>query len=239
MKNSNIASPPLWRRMWSAIRRACRLTRRERLLRSVPSERRRRTKSANIVAGLPIRYSLVAEFGSAVQAVSCAVALQQELSSRSRDAELQVRIGIHLGDVVDRAGDLFGTAVNVAARLEGIAQPGGIVVSAAVRDAIAGKLAAYFTDLGLKSLKNIQEPLRAYMLSAGVGLTSPGMPPAGEALSSANRPSIAVLPFTNMSGNPEQQYFSDRITEDIITELSGISGRMKPRWAGAGITSGM
>ena len=113
--------------------------------------------------------SVLAEFGSAVEAVSCAMALQQELSSRTQDDDLQVRIGIHLGDVVDKGGDLFGTAVNVAARLEGIAQPGGIVVSAAVRDAIAGKLAASFTDLGLKTLKNIEEPLRAYALSPRAG----------------------------------------------------------------------
>src|SRR4026209_1161489 len=99
--------------------------------------------------------SVVAEFGSAVQAVSCAMALQQELSSRTQCADLQVLIRIHLGDVVEKDGDLFGTAVNVAARLEGIAQPGAVVVSAAVRDAIAGKVPTSFTDLGLNSLKNI------------------------------------------------------------------------------------
>src|SRR5262245_23541244 len=88
--------------------------------------------------------SVLAEFGSAVEAVRCAIALQQELSGRPQGEGLQVRIGIHLGDVVDKGGDLFGTAVNIAARLEGIAQPGGIVVSAAVRDAIAGKLTASF-----------------------------------------------------------------------------------------------
>ena len=92
--------------------------------------------------------SVLAEFGSAVDAVSCAMALQETLSNESEVKHLQVRIGIHLGDVVDKGGDLFGTAVNVAARLEGIAQPGGIVVSAAVRDDIAGKLMASFTDLG-------------------------------------------------------------------------------------------
>ena len=96
------------------------------------------------------------------------MALQEELSIEAKQ-DLQVRIGIHLGDVVDKDGDLFGTAVNVAARLEGIAQPGGIVVSAAVRDAIAGKLPASFTDLGLKTLKNIEEPLRAYALSPRTG----------------------------------------------------------------------
>src|SRR3954454_8143202 len=104
--------------------------------------------------------SVLAEFGSAVDAVTCAMALQQELSSRSQ-GDLQVHIGIHLGDVVDKSGDLFGTAVNIAARLEGIAQPGGVVVSAAVRDAIAGNLPASFADLGLQILKNIDEPLRA------------------------------------------------------------------------------
>jgi adenylate cyclase len=104
---------------------------------------------------------LLAEFGSAVEAVSCAVAVQQELSNRTQGEDLKVRIGIHLGDVVDKAGDLFGTAVNVAARLEGIAQPGGIVVSAAVRDAIAGKLATSFADLGLQALKNIEEPVKS------------------------------------------------------------------------------
>src|SRR4051794_22655472 len=118
--------------------------------------------------------SVLAEFGSAVEAVSCAMALQQELSDGAQGAGVQVRIGIHIGDVVDKAGDLFGTAVNVAARLESIAQPGGIVVSAAVRDAIAGKLAASFTDLGLKTLKNIEEPIRAYALSARTGSVSPG-----------------------------------------------------------------
>src|SRR5262245_23612382 len=124
--------------------------------------------------------SVLAEFGSAVEAVSCAIALQQELSNRTQGADLQIRIGIHLGDVVDKAGDLFGTAVNVAARLEGIAQPGGIVVSAAVRDAIAGKHPASFTDLGLQPLKNIDGLFRAYALSPKSGSLS--TPPDGQVL---------------------------------------------------------
>jgi adenylate cyclase len=164
--------------------------------------------------------SVLAEFGSAVEAVRCAMALQETLSNESEVRDLQVRIAIHLGDVVDKGGDLFGTAVNIAARLEGIAQPGSIVVSAAVRDAVAGKLPASFTDLGLKPLKNIEEPVRAFALAPRTGSVSPGMPRMGEALSLESKPSIAVLPFVNMSGNPEQQYFSDGITEDIITELS-------------------
>jgi TolB-like protein/class 3 adenylate cyclase len=164
--------------------------------------------------------SVLAEFGSAVEAVSCALALQQELSSHTQGADLQVRIGIHLGDVVDRAGDLFGTAVNVAARLEGIAQPGGIVVSAAVRDAIAGKHPASFTDLGLKILKNIEGPLRAYALSSSTGPLSSGKSRAGEVLPVPDKPSIAVLPFENLSGDREQEYFADGMVEEIITALS-------------------
>ena len=161
--------------------------------------------------------SVVAEFGSAVQAVSCAMDLQQELSSRTRDADLQVRIGIHLGDVVDKEGDLFGTAVNVAARLEGIAQAGGIVVSAAVRDAIAGKLPASLTDLGLKALKNIEEPVRAYALALAAKHVSSSLP-------LPDKPSIAVLPFENLSLDREQEYFADGIVEEIITALSRFRG---------------
>src|SRR6476620_9321096 len=147
--------------------------------------------------------SVLAEFGSAVEAVSCAMALQQELSDGVQGADVQVRIGIHLGDVVDKAGDLFGTAVNVAARLEGIAQPGGIVVSAAVRDAIAGKLPASFSDLGLQALKNIEEALRAYAVSPRTGSLLPAVSRAGESLPLPSKPSIAVLPFDNLSGDRE------------------------------------
>ncbi len=166
--------------------------------------------------------SVLAEFGSAVEAVRCAIALQEAVSKESETRDLQIRIGIHLGDVVDKGGDLFGTAVNVAARLEGIAQPGGIVVSAAVRDAIAGKLPASFMDLGLKTLKNIEEPIRAYALSPRAGCLSSGMPRAGEALPLPSKPSIAVLPFDNLSGDREQEYFADGMVEEIITALSRI-----------------
>src|SRR5262245_47062820 len=164
--------------------------------------------------------SVLVEFGSAVEAVSCAVALQQELSSHTQDADLQVRIGIHLGDVVDKGGDLFGTAVNVAARLEGIAQPGGIVVSAAVLDAIAGKLAVSSADLGPQALKNIDRPLRAYALSPKADSHAPGVFGAGKTLPLPSKPSIAVLPFENLSADREQEYFADGIVEEIITALS-------------------
>src|SRR5262245_64677421 len=113
--------------------------------------------------------------------------LHNKLSNQGDVEGLQVRIGIHLGDVVDKSGDLFGTAVNVVARLEGIAQPGGIVVSAAVRDAIAGKLAASFTDLGLKALKNIEDPVRAYAFSSNTGLLSPGAFHTGQTLPLPNK----------------------------------------------------
>jgi adenylate cyclase len=164
--------------------------------------------------------SVLAEFGSAVEAVRCAMALQQELSSRDQGEGLRVRVGIHLGDVVDKGGDLFGTAVNVAARLEGIAQPGGIVVSAAVRDAIAGKLPTSFAGLGVQTLKNIEEPLRAYALAPRTGSLSSRAPRPGEALPLPGKPSIAVLPFDNLSGDRDQDYFTDGMVEEIITALS-------------------
>jgi TolB-like protein/class 3 adenylate cyclase/Tfp pilus assembly protein PilF len=166
--------------------------------------------------------SVLAEFGSAVEAVSCALALQETLANEPEGKDLQIRIGVHLGDVVDSGGDLFGTAVNIAARLEGIAQPGGIVVSAAVRDAIAGKLAASFTDLGPTPLKNIEEPLRAFALSPRPVFMSSEIPRPGEVLPLPNKPSIAVLPFENLSGDREQEYFADGMVEEVITALSRV-----------------
>src|SRR5262245_50460845 len=163
--------------------------------------------------------SVLAEFGSAVEAVGCAVALQRQLTNQE-GKELQLRIGIHLGDVVDKEGDLFGSAVNIAARLEGIAQPGGIVVSAAVRYAIAGKLMASFTDLGIQALKNIEEPLRAYTISPGAGSISSGPVRTSQALQLPDKPSIAVLAFDNLSGDRDQDYFADGIVEEIITALT-------------------
>jgi adenylate cyclase len=162
--------------------------------------------------------SVLAEFASAVEAVGCAVAVQQVLAERSETkGNIQVRIGIHMGDVVSKSGDLFGMAVNIAARLEGIAQPGGIVVSSAVRDDVVGKLPASFADLGMKTLKNIEQPIRVYSLSAA---SAGSVGRRGDALPLPDKPSIAVLPFENLSGDREQEYFADGMVAEIITALS-------------------
>jgi TolB-like protein/class 3 adenylate cyclase len=164
--------------------------------------------------------SILAEFSSAVEAVNCAMALQSMPPEQGIGTELRARIGIHLGDVMERNGDLFGTAVNIAARLEDIAEPGGIVVSSAVRDATAGKLPASFMDLGVKTLKNIEEPVRVYALSAASKSTLAQTHRAKEELPLPNKPSIAVLPFDNLSGDRDQEYFADGMVEEIITALS-------------------
>lgn len=169
--------------------------------------------------------SIMAEFPSAVDAVSCAIILQEVLAQHSgASAELQTRIGVSMGDVVYRNGDVFGTAVNIAARLETLAQPGGIAISGAVRDDIAGKLPVAFADLGLRELKNIAEPIRVFSLVPQIGAS----PAAIENVDRRTRPSpeprlsIAILPFLNMSNDAEQEFFADGITEDLITEISRI-----------------
>jgi adenylate cyclase len=169
--------------------------------------------------------SVLAIFGTAAGAVNAAMQVQNEISARSsqmpESSRMLFRIGVHLGDVMVKAdGSVYGDGVNIAARLQSLAQPGGINVSDAVRGAVRSKVTATFLDLGEQSVKNILEPVRAYQVD-GEGLRRrESQPVASDALSLPDRPSIAVLPFANMSGDPEQVYFTDGITEDIITELS-------------------
>jgi TolB-like protein len=165
---------------------------------------------------------VLVEFASAVEAVSCAVALQEAMAVANEAAEeshrVVLRIGINLGDVMVEGGDLYGDGVNIAARLEGLAEPGCVVVAQTLLDHVRGKTSLTFEDLGEQSLKNIVAPVRIYRVSRAVTPAAAMVPPKSLAL--PDKPSIAVLPFNNMSGDPEQEYLSDGITEDIITELS-------------------
>jgi TolB-like protein len=160
---------------------------------------------------------VLVEFDSAVNAVQCAVELQQAMAAGNRDhpddRHVVLRVGVNLGDVMIEGGDLYGDGINIAARLEAIAEAGGIVVSGTAYDQIGTKLKIDFDDLGAQTLKNITQPIRAYRV-----VNTPAIAVAARPVS--DKPSIAVLPFTNMSGDAEQQYFSDGITEDIITELA-------------------
>jgi adenylate cyclase len=161
--------------------------------------------------------SFLAQFGSAMDAVSCAIALQETIGQE----KLQVRIGVHMGDIVRKDAELHGTAINIAARLEGVAPPGGIVISAAVRDDVLGKVTASFTDLGQILLKNIADPIRVYSLSPTTASEKGAVSRAqGNVLPLPDKPSIAVLPFENLSGDREQEYFADGMVEEIITALS-------------------
>src|SRR5215472_5952545 len=168
--------------------------------------------------------SLVADFASAVDAVQCAVAMQdavaKENSDRPADEQMWFRIGLHVGDVMVQGDDLFGDAVNIAARLEALAEPGGICVSRAVRDHIGTKLSIGFIDIGEQQVKNIAQPIRAYRI--GGDTSSTVAPVADSSLPLPDKPSIAVLPFQNMSGDPEQEYFADGMVEEITTAISRL-----------------
>ena len=169
--------------------------------------------------------SLVADFASAVDAVQCAVAVQdataKENSNRPAGAQMRFRIGIHVGDIMVQDDNLFGDAVNIAARLEALAEPGGICVSGVVQDHVGTKLPIGFVDLGPQHVKNIAHPIKAYRIDSDTSPTA--TPLEGASLPLPDKPSIAVLPFQNMSGDPEQEYFAAGMVEDIITALSRIT----------------
>ena len=178
------------------------------------------------------------EFASAVDALGAAIEFQQAMADANRnqpeDTRIVFRVGLHLGDLIVDGDDLYGDGVNVAARLEAETPPGGIVISGDVHNAVAGKLKATFDDLGSLALKNIDRPVQAFGVKweaadwkvlapvTAVPRVAATPPPADARLALPDKPSIAVLPFQNMSGDPEQEYFADGMVEEIITALSRI-----------------
>src|SRR5215475_3531262 len=160
------------------------------------------------------------EFASAVDAVRCSVEIQHGMAERNasvpQDERIELRIGIHVGDVIIEDGDIFGDGVNIAARLEGTAQHGGICISDDAYRQVRGKIDAIFEDTGEHELKNIARPVRVYQFNTREGTAQ------APALVLPDKPSVAVLPFQNLSGDPEQEYFADGMVEDIITGLSRI-----------------
>src|ERR1700730_17044680 len=171
---------------------------------------------------------LLVEFSSVIDALRCATRWQTGMAERNAaaptDTRIEFRIGVHQGDIVVGDDDVFGDGVDGAARLEGLADPGGICVSARVQEDVAGRLDLTFDDIGEQSLKNIARPVRVYRVRLATADNTPKVTPteSGPALPLPAKPSIAVLPFANMSGDPEQEYFADGMVEEIITALSRI-----------------
>jgi TolB-like protein/class 3 adenylate cyclase/tetratricopeptide (TPR) repeat protein len=171
---------------------------------------------------------LLVEFSSVVDALRCATQWQHGIGERNAaapgDNRIEYRIGVHQGDIVVEDEDIFGDGVNVAARLEGLAAPGGICISARVQEDVAGRLDLTFNDIGEQNLKTIARPVRVYRVRLAPAENKPKVMPteSGPALTLPDKPSIAVLPFANMSGDPEQEYFADGMVEEIITALSRI-----------------
>jgi TolB-like protein len=170
---------------------------------------------------------IIIEFRSVVDAVRCAIEVQNGMLERNAglppERRIEFRVGIHLGDVVEESdGDLMGDGVNIAARLEGVAEPGGICLSSAAYEQVRDKVKDGFVDLGEKELKNIARPVRAYAVKSNAGNSRSDSP--AEQKPSAPRLSIVVLPFANIGGGPKQDYFVDGVTESLTTDLSRIRG---------------
>jgi adenylate cyclase len=172
---------------------------------------------------------VLVEFPSVVDAVRCAVEVQREMAARDAEVpealRIEFRMGINLGDIIKDGRDIYGDGVNIAARLEALAEPGGICVSRVVRDQVRDKLASSFEDMGEQEVKNIARPVRVHRIVLGEGAGPSGLATGTSTkspLTLPDKPSLAVLPFQNMSGDPEQEYFADGMVEEIITALSRI-----------------
>src|SRR5271163_4855762 len=195
--------------------------------------REHRDAARPIVAGLGGRIvktmgdGLLLEFPSVVAAVECAVAIQKRMVERNADVpevkRIVYRIGVNLGDVLIEGEDILGDGVNIAARLEGICEPGGVVISGSAFDHVRDKIDAEFVDLGEKALKNIARPVRVYAWSSESKSQTP-TPRVATEKKLGPRHSIVVLPFVNIGGDPEQDYFVDGVTESLTTDLSRLSG---------------
>jgi adenylate cyclase len=185
------------------------------------------SKTIESLGGNIVHYAgdaVLARFDAVVDALSSAVSIQNEINTLNKDVpedrRLQFRIGVNLGDVIEDRGDIYGDGVNVAARLESLAQPGGICISESVRVALGNKIPLEFECMGEQEVKNIAEPVLAYRTAIGGTVTQAKNQQKQKSSNSTEKPSIAVLPFVNMSDDPGQEYFSDGITEDIISGLS-------------------
>jgi adenylate cyclase len=175
---------------------------------------------------------LLAEFASVVDAVRCAVEMQHGMADRNAgiqpEKRIEFRVGINLGDVIVEAEDIFGDGVNIAARLEALAEPGGVLVSNTVHDQVRDRLLLAFEDLGEQQVKNIARPVRVYRVrDRAVSIAQP-LPASPPPLPLPDKPSIAVLPFQNMSGDPEQEYFVDGMVEEIIFSNRYFSDVLDP-----------